>query len=325
MIQIGNVEKTHASMAQNIEMEQFLLSKCDGTRDHIKIDMNENQIYYSIHVLNMTSLQIVSDIHLEFRGKQPSYEKILTKHGTDLILAGDIGRPFMTGNNRNIYADFIAYCAKTWRLVFVLTGNHCYYAKKRSEVNTKIKDICKVYENVHFLNDNAFHFTPDLGYPKHVAGIYGCTLWTNVTDLTFSEMNDKRIQRENGFLESRKSKAIDAETVREWHEEHVSKLRVHLKDADEKNQWIIATHHAPHEALLDPERSLNDQFFDNAYAANLPKDVFDFSKVELWISGHTHVHRDIEVEGIRCVSNCLGYPSQSPTKTGYLPGFQIDF
>lgn len=273
----------------------------------------------------MVSLQVVSDVHLEFRGKRPIYEKILAKTGTDLVLAGDIGRPFMTGYNRNIYADFIAYCANTWRLVFVVTGNHCYYGKKRSEVNEKISSICHEFENVHFLNDTAFQFTPDLCYPKHIKGVYGCTLWTHVGYHTFAEMNDKRILKEGGFIANNKNKAIDAETVREWHQEHVQHLRIHLKDADKENQWIIITHHAPHDALLDPKRSLNDKFFDDAYAADIPKDVFDCSKVALWISGHTHIHRDIMIENIRCISNCLGYPSQSPAKTQYCSDFVIEY
>lgn len=276
----------------------------------------------------MVSLQIVSDIHLEFRGQRPQYDKILSKSGTDLILAGDIGRPFMTGYERNIYADFIAYCAKTWRLVFVVTGNHCYYGKRRSEVNAKIGSICEEYDNVRFLNDSAFQFTSEHDYPEHIKGIYGCTLWTNVKDHTFADMNDKRIRREGSFLENKgnqKSKDIDADTIRTWHKEHVDHLRDHLKDTDQKNQWIIVTHHAPHEALLDPERKLHDRWFDNAYAADLPDEIFDSSKVALWVSGHTHVHRDLAVKGIRCVSNCLGYPSQSAKKTQYRSDFAIEF
>ena len=82
------------------------------------VNFNKNELFLKTLfrkrcVKGMVSLQIVSDIHLEFRGKRPQYANILPQEGMDLVLAGDIGRPFMTGNNRNIHADFIGYCANT--------------------------------------------------------------------------------------------------------------------------------------------------------------------------------------------------------------------
>ena len=48
-------------------------------------------------------LQIVSDIHLEFRGKHVIYSDLLPRKAMDLALCGDIGRPFMEVKTTQTY------------------------------------------------------------------------------------------------------------------------------------------------------------------------------------------------------------------------------
>lgn len=75
----------------------------------------------------MTSIQYVSDIHLECMSKIIDYKTIITPIDDDrsgyIILAGDIGRVFYITKNTNHYEGFIHYCALHWNKVFFILGN----------------------------------------------------------------------------------------------------------------------------------------------------------------------------------------------------------
>src|SRR5688572_28243834 len=77
------------------------------------------------HVKRACRIQIVSDIHLEFRSK--ANMPIIKRHAENLALLGDIGKPFCTS-----YASFIGEQAETFDHIFVVMGNHEYYNAKKT-------------------------------------------------------------------------------------------------------------------------------------------------------------------------------------------------
>ena len=264
-------------------------------------------------IVPVHGLQVVSDIHLEFRGKHINYSELLPRRGTDLAICGDLGRPFMTvyGDICH-YREFLMYAASTWRHVFVVTGNHCYYGRRKSETDERVQAYCNERSNLHFLNDTAYIFTEHDRVPFY--GVYGSTLWTNVTDHAFSYMNDHRIRPERQYetAYTRKSTRMSADVVRVWHQAHVTALTDHLSahalPGDKK--WIVMSHHPPRSPPVQNLKSHADRATWSAYFNNLSEKVFDKGKIAVWLCGHLHAHFDATLDGIRYVSNCMGYASE---------------
>lgn len=269
-------------------------------------------------------LQVVSDIHLEFRGKWIKYDTLLPQTAVDLALCGDIGRPFLeTSGAIRHYKEFLRYTCNYWRHVFIITGNHSYYGRTKKEVDACITNYCaEINENsnggkLHFLNDLPYYFTEKDDVVNFV-GIYGSTLWTNVSDMAFGQMNDCRIKPDLTFETNfhRHCNRSSADLIRMWHQTHKDNLRRHLQEHQvmNKKRWVVMTHHAP-KSELDQEHSHADAFTKSAYVNDLDSELFDKEKVAVWLSGHLHVSVDKMVDGIRCVSNCMGYPNER--HTGY--------
>ena len=122
------------------------------------------------------SIQIISDIHLEFDGKHGTYKKMPKLENKDdkasiLALLGDIGYPSM-----EIYEKFIQDIREKYKYILIITGNHEYYDEKKEmyQINQCIDKIVNKYENVYFLNKKAIEFedlSPNIRF-------IGTTLWT---------------------------------------------------------------------------------------------------------------------------------------------------
>lgn len=70
---------------------------------------------------------------------------------------------------------------------------------------------------------------------------------------------------------------------------------------------VVVTHHAP---LI---RTRPDPPLLRAIAGAFASDLTDLmgaEKVTLWLYGHTHRAADLEIRGVRIVSNPRGYPNQ---------------
>ena len=116
----------------------------------------------------MAKLQIISDIHLEYRSNIFKFPKC----GEYLALLGDIGHP-----NTELYKDFIKAQSERFTKVYVIAGNHEFYGHSIRQSKALIKKACKeAGKNVIFL-DNKFDYIDD-----NVI-VIGSTLWSKL-DLT---------------------------------------------------------------------------------------------------------------------------------------------
>ena len=82
-------------------------------------------------------IRYLSDIHLEFI-KPNKLEKFIKKIPIDensideiCILAGDIGNPYSSN-----YDVFMKFISKNFKKSFVIAGNHEYYNKKKTIIET---------------------------------------------------------------------------------------------------------------------------------------------------------------------------------------------
>lgn len=256
------------------------------------------------------TFQVISDVHLEMRGKEIDYATLITPCASNLIIAGDLGRPLMRTGNTPHYKAFLWWCSERWTHVFLVFGNHEFIDHERSHVQMEVERMCMCLPNVTLLQDEAFRFGGDSQYE----GIYGCTLWSPVTDDAFARMIDKRIWRDRNpdAPFDKHIRNIDASIVRQWNEEHISKLNNFLDNDTSDKRWIIATHHAPcvpPGATITP---LNSGFYNDI---TIPE-----SKVGKWVFGHTHEFADFWVGKTRCISNPLGYPDEN---TGYFKEYSF--
>jgi hypothetical protein len=124
---------------------------------------------------------------------------------------------------------------------------------------------------------------------------------------------------------------IDKDTIltpnvyAKWFEEHLDFIaktipELHTKSPDTK--IIVLTHHCPtYEIIIDKYR-LNDMNNMNSFFANDDL-ITPFGKnVKLWLCGHTHGCKSINVEGTIVATNTFGYEWE--TIDGFKPDAVIE-
>jgi len=290
------------------------------------------------------AIRVVSDTHHEFRDDlilvKPFAEDVKKTHTTICIMSGDIGHPFQQITKStskepaiNLYRLFLRFAKKNFDYVLVVSGNHEYYNKstkprtiedfieskisKKSGLKTKnytiedvdkeIGKICKE-ENCIYLNRKAVK----------IGNIFfiGCTLWANIPNYVRPSMwrglNDlKYIYNSSGPL-----------TINDYNKLHCRDLKYIIDTLNEIRKShpitkvVVITHHAP-SSKMNPEKYLGSAL-SKSYYTNLEHLLDD--QISVWINGHTHLVREIEINDVRLVSNCYGYDLE---ENGYNPKFSI--
>jgi hypothetical protein len=113
---------------------------------------------------NYSTLQYISDIHLETRTTIPK----IPVASENLALIGDIGNPF-----EDIYYDFLKYTSNNFKRVILISGNHEYWHHKKRvrTVDKRLKYLANKLDNVEYLNNS---HTQLENYT-----ILGSTLWAS--------------------------------------------------------------------------------------------------------------------------------------------------
>jgi predicted phosphodiesterase len=73
---------------------------------------------------------------------------------------------------------------------------------------------------------------------------------------------------------------------------------------------VVMTHHLPSMDLID-EKYKGYVDYNPFFASDCSELLKD--PVKIWISGHTHTGYDKTIDGVHCVCNPVGYPSENPT------------
>ena len=239
-------------------------------------------------------VQYASDLHLEFLGDKPVFQKLLKPVAPMLVLAGDVGRP-----DKRSYKDLLYHCSRNWDNVVVVAGNHEYYggvAEKRLE---QCREAAAQFANVHFLERDRV--------TCHGVTFLGCTLWSH--NAPQDAMNDYRMIRLEGGgtkpLEGGGTKPLRVGDTNSWHARDKEWLRLAL--ANVTGPAVVVTHHLPSFRMIAPEFA--DSPYNSGFASNC--DSLIAPPVRTWIAGHTHRAMRVPFEGgiLVCV-NPRGYPDE---------------
>lgn len=241
----------------------------------------------------MVKLRYMSDIHLEFC---KTFPKIVCDDfdNETLILLGDIG-----DLNSKIYIDFIHYCSENFKNVVLVYGNHEYYGTNE---NLPMEEIIKINykSNVYTLNNGVIYLnkitnTIEKDIKENCVKLIGTTLWSNVKDHMKFLLNDyKYIYTKTGKL--------NIQNVREMFE--VNKEFI-LNEINEM-ECIILTHHGTHEVCNGKYAGSKTS---SGYYTYIPE-IYENKNVIACINGHLHTNVNTEINGIKILSNCIGYKNE---------------
>lgn len=274
-------------------------------------------------------LYYISDIHLEL-SEVPINFNLDSNYENYLALCGDIGSPF----ERN-YENFLLEQSKKFKKVFIILGNHEYYNARpefehrsysdynkmdyitegmfSSLVNIRYRDMKMVEDKVRKIcskTDNLIFLTTNESFKLDDGTLFvGCTLWSEVDENAEKCMNDyRKIFITNNYVQ-RKINYRDVLQIHGEMKDYLEEIILHSTKSNIENQIkqiIVLTHHAPSfEMTLKNHKA--------PYYASDCEHLF-VPPVKYWISGHTHECKDLQINDIPSLSNCVGYVSE---KTNY--------
>jgi predicted phosphohydrolase len=267
-------------------------------------------------------INILSDLHVEFYDDPKvlceKVNKLYPNVAEDdiLIIAGDLGVAGTSKKLNDEYKFMLKYFGKKWNNVFYVAGNHEYYDRKKTETIQDISDAIEAYCvecGIIFLDNDIFETS---GYI-----FVGTTLWTNVDEIAYENMNDKL----QAILSRDEVVSIHKANVK-WLNNTLNKI-AKLKTNDKKSKYpeladkpvIVISHHLPlkeivHKKFLGEEYSLTN----SGYFSDLSDLVLKYSDLIChWYHGHMHEAYKKKVYDIDFCANPMGYPDEemvSPVK-----------
>lgn len=249
-------------------------------------------------------IQYVSDLHFEHHdSKNEGYivpSMFLKPMAPYLALCGDIGNPDLAA-----YDAFLSWCSKSYKMVFLVAGNHEFYNYRssiKSDIPTrkeKIRSLTAKYTNVFFLDCLSYYS------PEHNLRILGCTLWADTSSgdeaKIITYMNDTR----NILLENDKN--LLPKNMTALHLEEKEWLKSQIEAAEKRNENVLVlTHYLPTFQLIHKKyegNPLNICFASNCEDLIRPP-------VKAWICGHSHTGMKVDINGVICTMNPHGYPGE---------------
>lgn len=242
-------------------------------------------------------LDVLSDIHLEM--PQPDF-KFRASDANVLVLAGDICvadyltrsqySPYFSGAER-VRNFFYQAMLRYDRILYVL-GNHEHYDGR---LDKSIPILRKAFPLVEILDNEETNING--------VSIYGGTMWTNLSNPVHAEVARASLNDYKYITSPKFRKLSPGDTMRE-HMFFMEGLKSLGYDPD-----IVISHHAPSFQSLNPMYE-NDTMLNHAYGSHLDNDIA-YSKIKLWIHGHTHYGVDYDIAGTRVFSNPIGYPGET--------------
>lgn len=237
-------------------------------------------------------IQILSDLH----GVLPA----LSKDADMLIFAGDVattpGKVFeMFTNVRGINAQA--------PIIYVM-GNHEYYDAIFPDSRKGYKHAVNKIDGIYLLENEEMYYGGEIS-------ILGCTLWTDydkqrcVAQAVFG-MNDFEFIT---TVEGNKFRKIMPEDFLKSHFESKKWLEKKLK-FNKKNgiKTIVVTHHMPSFSLISSQ--FKGSPLNGAFAVDLDNLIAEYGPI-LWVYGHTHSFKDVNLGNTRCVCNAVGYRGET--------------
>lgn len=266
----------------------------------------------------MLKIQLISDIHLEWRYDQGANFSWLKPVAPILILAGDISI-FGNGTKKyyTLFRKFLEYCSESFELIIYVPGNHEFYNEKQpaldiDTIDNKIRLICSEFPKVKYLMNSSFKMTAfDSKGKAHIYKFIGTTLWGHIPQPLKFEIETHK----NCFSQIWINKApMTIESMNREHKNAIKFLEQSIKQATkEGSKAIVITHHQPF--MTSKNFCYMDMSDDVMHLIQPP--------VGIWCFGHMHGHTDRHLGKVRLIQNGLGYTQNE--RTGYVKGFHVNF
>jgi len=236
-------------------------------------------------------IQVLSDIHVEFRADKPF--QIPPSDAHVIVLAGDIGEGLQG----------ITWAAdqsqRVGKQVVYVPGNHEYY----NQDITRHDDAMRKHADalgVAFLNEDVF----DYGGVRFV----GATLWTSFKNECGKDdwfaMDQARRGLADYHLIRRGSTGLHPRHTQVLHAS-ASQFIEKALDASSPDRTVVVTHHAPSHRCTNPDFPFGTM--TRAFSSSLDNLL---GKSAAWTYGHTHACFYETINGTQVISNQLGYPGE---------------
>lgn len=250
----------------------------------------------------MTTFQIVSDLHIEYKNNENVNPlDYITPTADVLILAGDVGSLYKFQQLKS----FLSLICPHFKATLYIPGNHEYYLQDNYEpqsldsLTDSLFSLEKSIKNLYILQQSSIVI-------DNIC-IIGCTLWSYSTIPLPKYI--VRIPDMNTFLYNKK---------------HVSDLvyiKTMIQHCKEKNmKLVVVTHHCPTSKVLHANTKKDK--FRSLYVSDLDY-LINEDNVHTWICGHIHQNFDFSIQGTRIVGNQRGKPKDQITD--FSKSFTVSF
>lgn len=212
------------------------------------------------------TLQYSSNFFLNLH-KRRDFNKMLIPSSENLSLLGNICT-LDTIENRIVYNNFLDYCSRQYKNVYLVPGVWELCSTKPQEYNISIQsliNIVKQYNNISILNNS------HVAIPNTDINLVGSTLWTRspyIKHQCMFEYNYVWLQRHSSLG------TLTGHDIIHWHQEDL----LYIRDMIHTNhKFIILSHHLPQPLLVkDHSRKCLE-------STNLEK--YMKKPVEIWLGG----------------------------------------
>ncbi len=266
-------------------------------------------------------IDILSDLHLDFyfKGKpkvqsvESVFSRIFDKEniGDALIVAGDIGH----NNKQNIQVLKLIKEIFGYKYIICVLGNHDFYLLDKSlRSNYDNSSILRAARMRKYINDQEGMYCLN-GEVVVIDGVRigGCDSWYDgeyikenfdkVCPLWNVPKDAHYINQlwEHSLNDANYIYGMDWQKKAELEKQKIEKI---YQDVD-----IMITHVNPSLAKEHTSRSYRETETTGFFTFDGRK-YLEKGSMKYWIYGHTHDAMEYEMQGVRCICNPLGYPSE---------------
>lgn len=246
------------------------------------------------------NLQIISDLHLDFKDNYKWVLKNVNPVSDILLVAGDTCE-YKTSKKEEYHDVFF----NKWEKVIEVPGNHDYYGWHSKLAN--ISQCFETYQSAHDIKGFSIinYVNNDIVELKDDIVIICSTLWSKISP-------EQYLIIKNGMNDYSEIVSFTIDKCNCTHKMSVGFLDRTLKEYKNK-KCIILTHHLPLTNLI------SDRFFNSvlneAYASDLTRFLYQHENIKYWIHGHSHDFLEVQYGETIFFRNPVGYVKYNEQET----------